>query len=70
MSGGDTNRNPADVRFTQSGVGHGDMRRMFTLCNHKGSTTGAQWVRGLGYIRCANCNAARVAAKDAQCRQA
>ena len=64
MSGSDTNRSPADVRFTSAGVGHGDMRRMFTICNHKGSTAGAQYVRGLGYLRCATCNAARLAAKE------
>ena len=69
MNNSDTSRGAADVQFAQAGVGHGDMRRLFPFCHHKGSTTGAQWVRGIGYVRCASCNAARVAAKDA-CRAA
>ena len=40
--------------------------RTFLLCPNKGSTTGAQWHKGLGmYIRCAACNAARREASDA-----
>ena len=57
----DTFRAAPDVQFKQSGVGHGDMQRLFLLCHHKGSTTGAQYVRGLGYIRCPRCNAERLA---------
>jgi hypothetical protein len=47
-----------------AGGGHGNTDRMFTLCGHKGSTTGAL-VRNLGagpqYLRCARCMAARSA---------
>ena len=59
MSGSDYCQPAADVKFTQPGVGYGDMLRLFP-CTHKGTTTGAQWHKGLGmYIRCAACNAAR-----------
>jgi hypothetical protein len=63
MSGAGIN-NVRDVTARQSSGGEGmDMRRTFALCplSHKGLTTGAQYVRGLGYVRCPACNAKRKA---------
>lgn len=61
MSGAGIN-NVKDVTMRQPSGGHGmDMSRTFILfpLSHKGLTTGAQYVRGLGYVRCPACNQAR-----------
>ncbi len=42
-----------------SGAGHGDNRLLFPMCGHKGTTTGAQYKRGIGWLRCAACNTER-----------
>lgn len=44
----------------QAGTGMSHHRR-FLICNHTGSTTGAQYRKGLGYVRCAACFAERKA---------
>jgi hypothetical protein len=36
---------------------------LFALCGHKGTTTGAQYRRGIGWLRCAACNTERKEAK-------
>jgi hypothetical protein len=61
MSGAGIN-NVRDLTMRQSSGGQGmDMRQTFALCplSHKGMTTGAQYVRGLGWVRCPACNAKR-----------
>lgn len=55
-----------DLTGKQPAPGGGmNFDRTFLLCprDHKGSSTGAQFKSGVGYIRCAACNAARKAAK-------
>ena len=50
----------ADLTHKQPQAGIGmSHHRTFLLCPHKGSTTGAQYRKGLGYVRCAVCHAAR-----------
>jgi hypothetical protein len=56
-----TYSNASDLTAKQklAGAGHGDHRMLFALCNHKGTTTGAQFKRGIGWLRCAACNTER-----------
>lgn len=61
MSGAGIN-SVKDVTMRQPTSGGGmDMSRTFALCplSHRGLTTGAQYVRGLGWVRCAACNKTR-----------
>lgn len=46
------------ARQRQAGLGMSHAR-LFVLCGHKGGTSGAQYRRGIGWLRCAACNAAR-----------
>lgn len=65
MSGAGIN-NVKDVSMRQSSGGQGmDMSRTFLFCplSHRGLTKGAQYVPGLGYVRCPACNEARRAGK-------
>lgn len=49
------------MQFAASGIGM-DHRRLF-LCGHKGSTTGASYRKGIGYVLCPICNAAKKESK-------
>ena len=56
----------ADLTLKQRQAGIGmSHHRLFLLCGHSGSITGAQYRKGLGWMRCAKCHAARLAAKSA-----
>lgn len=54
--------NARDLTAQQRPAGGGMDHRRLMLCGHKSSLTGAQYKRGIGWLRCANCNAARKAA--------
>ena len=49
-----------DLTAQQRPVGGGMSHyRTSALCNHKGTTTGAQYRRGIGWLRCAACNTSK-----------